>query len=340
MVTLPQAIASNKRISTTLPDGLVAVFVGGTSGVGEYTVKAFAKYAPNPRVYIVGRSQEAADRIIKECQQLDGGGKFEFIMADVSLLKSVDQVCSHIKIKETAINILFETQGNMAYNKITSEGLPLASGIVMHGRTRFILNLLPLLQKAQSLRRVVCVLAGSYEGHIDTNNIPALGVPMLEVRNQMSSIQTLLLEEAARRAPDVSFVHNVPGIVKGGILREAEPSFRLSVMLAITGLLAPLIQTSPDECAERHVFLATSAKYAPRQGGAAIAGVAVDNDLAVARGSDGRIGSGVYTINTKGESSPVKIEKLLEGFRNDGTARKVWEYVSTDFVKITGTEVA
>lgn len=114
MITLPEVIACNERIATTLPHGLVAVFVGGTSGVGEYTVKTLAKYALNPRAYIVGRSQEAADRIIKECKQLNPGGKFEFIKADVSLLKNVDDVCNQIKSKETAINMLVETQGSMA----------------------------------------------------------------------------------------------------------------------------------------------------------------------------------------------------------------------------------
>jgi NADP-dependent 3-hydroxy acid dehydrogenase YdfG len=117
MVTLPEAIASNERIGSALPPGLVAVFVGGTSGVGEYTLKAFVKYALIPRVYLVGRSQESADRIIRECTQLNSGGKFEFIKADISLLKNVDDVCNQLKSKETKINILFETQGTMAFDK-------------------------------------------------------------------------------------------------------------------------------------------------------------------------------------------------------------------------------
>lgn len=117
MVALSDVTASNERIATTFPDGLVAVFVGGTSGVGEYTVKAFAKCTPNPRAYIVGRSHEAADRIIEECKQLSPSGKFEFIKADVSLLKNVDDVCRQIKEKETGINILFESQGTMAFKK-------------------------------------------------------------------------------------------------------------------------------------------------------------------------------------------------------------------------------
>jgi short-subunit dehydrogenase len=124
MVALLEVIKSNERIAKTFPDGLVAVFIGATNGVGEYTVKAFARYTASPRVYIVGRAQEAADRIIAECQQLNSGGKFEFIQADISLLKNIDAVCRKIKNKETAINILFQSQGNMAFNKSKSTSSP------------------------------------------------------------------------------------------------------------------------------------------------------------------------------------------------------------------------
>jgi len=117
MVSLSEVIASNGRVAKSLPSGLVAVFVGGTSGVGEYTVKAFARYATKPRVYIIGRSQDAATRIIRECQKANPDGTFEFIKADVSLIKTVDDVCGQIKSKETAINILFESQGSMAFSK-------------------------------------------------------------------------------------------------------------------------------------------------------------------------------------------------------------------------------
>lgn len=113
MVVLDDVVASNERVSSTFPNGLTAVFVGGTSGVGEYTVKAFARYTTYPQVYIIGRSQEAADRIMEECKQLNPGGKYEFIRSDISLLRNVDNVCRQIRSKVSAINVLFLTQGTM-----------------------------------------------------------------------------------------------------------------------------------------------------------------------------------------------------------------------------------
>jgi hypothetical protein len=203
---------------------------------------------------------------------------------------------------------------------------------------RFILNLLPLLQKADTLRRVVSVLAATTEGAIDLNNISGEGFFLIKWRNQIASCQTLLLEEAARRAPEVSFIHNVPGIVKGGIMRQPE-GVRLAVIIAISSLFESFVQTPPDECGERHLMLATSAMYPPGKDTVGVVGVPVVEDLAVARGSNGKVGSGMYSVNHKGESAPPKIETLLAKFRQDGTAEKVLEHVVGVTKKLTGTDV-
>lgn len=74
MVSLTDIESSNARISTVLPPGLVAVFVGGTNGVGETTLRRFAAHARQPRAYSLGRSQEAGDRITAERKTLDPEG--------------------------------------------------------------------------------------------------------------------------------------------------------------------------------------------------------------------------------------------------------------------------
>lgn len=111
MVTLSQVQSSNALISSTLPPHLVAVFVGATSGIGEVTLKTFAKHSSQPRAYFVGRSQDAGDRIAAECKALNPDGEYIFIKADVSLIRVVDEVCEEIKAKEKAINILFLSAG-------------------------------------------------------------------------------------------------------------------------------------------------------------------------------------------------------------------------------------
>lgn len=113
MVNLTEVKASNARIRAILPSGLVAVFVGATSGIGETSMKQFAKQTLKPRIYFVGRSQEAGDRITGECKALNSEGQYTFIKADVSLLKIVDEVCREVRSKEQAVNLLFLSQGTL-----------------------------------------------------------------------------------------------------------------------------------------------------------------------------------------------------------------------------------
>ena len=117
MVSISQVQASNALFSSTFPSRLVALFVGGTSGIGEITLKKFAKYSHQPRAYFVGRSQNAADRIVAECKELNPTGEYTFIKADVSLLRVVDQVCKEIRAQEKSLNILFLSQGVMSMDR-------------------------------------------------------------------------------------------------------------------------------------------------------------------------------------------------------------------------------
>ena len=86
MVSLEQVHSSNARIASSLPDGLVAVFLGGTGAVGQATLKQFTKLTVRPRIYFLGRSQSSGDRITAELKALNPEGDYCFIRADVSLL--------------------------------------------------------------------------------------------------------------------------------------------------------------------------------------------------------------------------------------------------------------
>lgn len=119
MVSLTDVQSSNANIANTLPAGLVAVFVGATSGIGEATLIEFARSARSPRAYFIGRSQEAAARITAECRQLNPEGEFIFIQADVSLIRNVDEVCRELKNKEKSIDLLFMSCGSIR----TGEGV-------------------------------------------------------------------------------------------------------------------------------------------------------------------------------------------------------------------------
>lgn len=85
MVTLPQVHLSNDTITASLPN-LVAVFVGATSGIGEAALKEFVRKPTQPKCYLVGRSEQFANRIIEECKSFNPDACIIFIQEDVSLV--------------------------------------------------------------------------------------------------------------------------------------------------------------------------------------------------------------------------------------------------------------
>src|ERR1700761_2711202 len=99
MVKLDDVQTYNAALVQSQP--LVAVFFGGTSGIGHYTLRQLAtaesKGGKGLRAYIVGRNEKTAETIISECSVIYPEGHFIFVKADdISLIKDVDRVCAEI----------------------------------------------------------------------------------------------------------------------------------------------------------------------------------------------------------------------------------------------------
>ena len=105
-------------------------------------------------------------------------------------------------------------------------------------------------------------------------------------------------------------------------------------------VIGPLFFMANQECGERHLFLATSAKYPAAKSEDAALGVPLADGIAVARGTSGESGSGVYSVDEFGESSGPKVEELLAKFRKQGLVEELWDYTESEFKRITGLEVA
>lgn len=105
MISLDTIHAANIKLVNS--QAIVAVFIGATSGIGEYGVRALADahgtHGKGLRLYLVGRKEEAANKIFAECRKICPAGQFIFVTSnDLSLLKGVDRVSSHImSLEET-----------------------------------------------------------------------------------------------------------------------------------------------------------------------------------------------------------------------------------------------
>jgi len=212
-----------------------------------------------------------------------------------------------------------------------------ASVLVYYARLRFITNLLPHLQRAPHLRRVVTVFAGTKEGKIDTSDFQARKIGMLAIRGHTTSMVTLSLEAIAEKAPNVGFVHAYPGFVKTGIARGTK-GVGFAVMNAVLWIIGPLIYIPNEEVGERMLFLATSARYAPAASRGHGAGLPLVNGTQVANGTTGVTGAGVYSVDESGESARPKVVELLAALRKERMTEKVWGHTQKEFNRITGTD--
>lgn len=90
------------------------------------------------------------------------------------------------------------------------------------------------------------------------------------------------------------------------------------------------------ETGERQLYLATSARYPPVNGdsGRDFA-VPLGDEVDMAQGTTGGVGSGVYSVGWNGESSSPAVWKLLAGLREKGMVEEVWRHTQSEFKRIT-----
>ena len=344
---------------------MVTVFAGATSGIGEATLKTFVKYAVEPRIYLFARKQAAAERLIAECRQINPRGEYIFIYADLMSIKETDRACEQVKKKEKLVNLVVLSAGQLIFDRnrkssclskarkrkvrklirqiATPEGLNVTLAAACYSRFRIAQQLLPLLTAAAattSIARVVNVAAGTYEGALNTADIQVQNVPIAKafskLKPHMASMTTLYLEALAQRAPTVSFVHDFPGAVYTNLHKNAVGTIGLLVRIifeVVYTLLGRWLFVSIEESGERHVYFATSMRYRPEKGEAV--GV-VSSDMETAEGSDGVIGSGVYSIDWNGEKRTKSSITALKDLRNKGVRETVWNHVTGEFDRITG----
>jgi NAD(P)-dependent dehydrogenase (short-subunit alcohol dehydrogenase family) len=176
-LTLERIKEVNQDFKNTRATSPVGVFVGATSGIGEHTAYAFAKYTVCPTVYIVGRNIEAGERVISHLKTINSNpdARYYSYGQDLSLLKQCNELCDKIVKNESKINLLFLSSGvlNLDGRTETDEGIDGLMAVAYYSRWRIINNLIPLLQIASEQdenARVVSVLAAGNEGKVDQDD--------------------------------------------------------------------------------------------------------------------------------------------------------------------------
>ncbi|KAJ5898824.1 hypothetical protein N7495_003568 [Penicillium taxi] len=339
MVSLETVLKHNSSLKGYGPN-LVAVFVGGTSGIGEATARAFVRDTISSKIYLVGRNEVQASKIIEDLRQINPDGQISFVKCDAARLQSVDEACKTIQEKEEKINLLFMSAGILTTKgpDETDEGIDKKFSLHYYSRMRFLANMLPQLTKAgdvsdgdspvqpglrRNLSSVVSVLDGRGEGLLIMDDLSLKrNYSLRNCATHAITMTTLSMTELAESNPKISFVHSYPGVVKTGLARNFGTFTRLG-MNAIMVLAKPWMVPLSDS-GERHLYAATSSQFPPRASGEANA----------APGADGTNGSGVYRLSWDG--STAENSSYLQEYRKSETGKLVWKHTLEVFETICG----
>lgn len=233
----------------------VGVFVGGTSGIGENTAYAFAKYTANPTVYIVGRNAEAGERILGKLKELNENVDARFLKHDLTLIKEADALSNKILSEQDKINLLFLSPGFLNVNgrNESAEGIDTKLSINYYSRWRIVDNLKELLSSAASAgesARVVSVLEPGYEGPVNLDDLDLKhNFSLSNAHRHAVEFNSLAVERFSKLYPQVSFIHASPGVVATSITRD----FPWYIRYPLT-LFKPLL-TKPEDSAERFYYV-------------------------------------------------------------------------------------
>lgn len=153
MVSLDTINQSNARIASSLPAGLVALFIGATKGIGQSTLEHLARHAPPAaRIYSVARPGAAAaahEELLASLRRARPDAAFTLVTADVSLVSEVDRVAAAVAQDAKKLDLLVLSAGYMPMgprDEDTREGLDpvsfrlLAIAVFPRSSRRFLLS--------------------------------------------------------------------------------------------------------------------------------------------------------------------------------------------------------
>ncbi|KAL1717961.1 hypothetical protein EV715DRAFT_202079 [Schizophyllum commune] len=196
----------------------VAVFVGGTSGIGRGMARAFAHHMKgNARLIIIGRNQSAADALIASLPA-PANTLSSFLPCEASLMRNIDAACAQLAKRDVdKINYLVLSVGEFVgfSHEETEEGVDKNYAALFFGRFRWIRNLAPMLDRAAEAgeeAKVMSVARAGKGGPVDWDDLDGKK-SLRQQRLSAPTYQDLMLQGFAKRHPKVAFTHSYPGLV-------------------------------------------------------------------------------------------------------------------------------
>lgn len=203
--------------------------------------------------------------------------------------------------------------------------------LVYYSRMKCILNLLPLLLKAEQPHVVSIFGAGLETTNFQRDDL-SLRKPgnyaVWNARTHTCIMKTLFLEHLAQLHPKLSLTHTFPGLVDTPLFGRGEMGMLYTVLWRIFGrIMVYFAAHSPADSGTRTLYCAT-----PHFPARDFATTANESTYGVAAGTDGATGAGAYA--TGENSDPVKPKFDYAQARQDGLEQIVWDHSQQVFSEI------
>ncbi|KAJ7136338.1 hypothetical protein C8R43DRAFT_1238993 [Mycena crocata] len=250
----------------------VAVFAGGTSGIGQVMAESFARYTKGrAHIILIGRNADAAAEVIsgfpKPKETADW--RHEFVACDATSMDAIRATCAALRGRLTHINYLVLSAGynSMATSKETSEGLDYHLVLRYYSRYVYIKELLPLLQKTHDMGQAAHAMTMMGAGlgmPISTDDIgldKARSQTIELLRGVMLSFAALkgmgaspgyndaMVAHFASQNPGIAFTHIHPGFVKTSGL-HTDVGWLLVPISWLYEFVMLFVAVRPEVCAE------------------------------------------------------------------------------------------
>ncbi|ESK92763.1 NAD(P)-binding protein [Moniliophthora roreri MCA 2997] len=261
----------------------VAVFVGGTAGIGASMARALSLYTHGSiHIIIAGRNESAGRDVLGSLTNPTKGGVLrEFVFCDYSLLKSVHGACEAITSLLTnhfsgsqnneppRINFLtFSANYASLANKRndTAEGLDLQLMIRYYHRFQMTCELLPLLHNAGTAARVMSILGAGGSCKVPHDDY-GFRESLVGSGKQGPSVTTVYtdvgFEEISARNPSIGITHIHPGFVRTSMVNGILDNFKRWYLLPLYPLLSLVVWSltkTPEDSAEYMIYALLNGK--------------------------------------------------------------------------------
>jgi len=244
--------------------GKIVLITGANSGIGFEAAVRIARMGAH--IVMVARSRQKAETVIVSARERSGSDEFSLMLCDMSSMSGVRRLAAEVLATIPRLDVLVNNAGSVNDARhITGEGLEqtFAANYVGH----FLLTqlLLPLL-KASAPARIVNVSSMAHrQGTLDFDNLQFEkgGFSIMKAYGRSKLAQIVFTHELARRLAGTGVTVNSlhPGAVATRIWSHA-PWFTRPVLA-----VAQLFMLTPEQGAERIVYLATSPEVEGETGG-------------------------------------------------------------------------